>query len=105
MMPSSGIVLLSASDTDLLAARGSGADWRLANPARTGAADLPALLDGAFCVVLRLLGGRRSWPEGLDAVLASGLPAVVLSGEPSPDAELISLSTVPAGVATEALAY
>ena len=69
------------------------------------AADLPALLDGAFCVVVRLLGGRRSWPEGLDAVLASGLPAVVLSGEPAPDAELMSLSTVPAGVATEALAY
>ena len=82
-----------------------GADWRLANPARTAAADLPALLDGAFCVVVRLLGGRRSWPEGLDAVLASGLPAVVLSGEPAPDAELMSLSTVPAGVATEALAY
>ena len=55
--------------------------------------------------MLRLLGGRRSWPEGLDAVLASGLPAVVLSGEPSPDAELMSLSTVPAGVAAEALAY
>ena len=66
---------------------------------------MPALLDGAFCVVLRLLGGRRSWPEGLDAVLASGLPTVVLSGEPSPDAELMSLSTVPGGVAAEALAY
>ncbi len=66
---------------------------------------MPALLDGAFCVVVRLLGGRRSWPEGLAAVLASGLPTVVLSGEPSPDAELMSLSTVPGGVATEALAY
>ena len=109
MMPS-GIVLISASDTDLLAAQASsgqdgGADWRLANPARTTAADLPALLDGAFCVVVRLLGGRRSWPGGLEAVLASGLPTVVLSGEPAPDAELMSLSTVPAGVATEALAY
>ncbi|MGH3122469.1 MAG: cobaltochelatase subunit CobN, partial [Streptosporangiaceae bacterium] len=119
-MPSSGIVLISASDTDLLAAQTgsaqtgsaqtgsaepSGGPWRLANPARTAPADVPALLDGAFCVVLRLLGGRRSWPGGLDAVLASGLPAVVLSGEPSPDAELMSLSTVPAGVAAEALAY
>ena len=106
MMPS-GIVLISASDTDLLAAQAAqlaqtapaaklaqsaessfgeqgGADWRLANPARTAAADLPALLDGAFCVVVRLLGGRRSWPGGLEAVLASGLPAVVLSGEPAP---------------------
>ena len=109
LMPSGrawpGIVLISASDTDLLAARASEGAWRLANPARIAPADLPALLDGAFCVVLRLLGGRRSWPEGLDAVLASGLPAVVLSGEPSPDAELMSLSTVPGGVAAEALAY
>jgi len=121
MMPSAGIVLISASDTDLLAAQAAGAaqeaqpahaacaagsiSWRLANPARTAPADVPALLDGAFCVVVRLLGGLRSWPEGLDAVLASGLPAVVLSGEPAPDAELMALSTVPAGVATEALAY
>src|SRR5580693_7002867 len=116
MMPSAGIVLISASDTDLLAAQAAqvaqarsgepgSTSWRLANPARTAPADVPALLDGAFCVVVRLLGGRRSWPEGLDAVLASGLPTVVLSGEPSPDAELMSLSTVPAGVATEALAY
>ncbi len=100
-----GILLMSASDTDLLAARASGGPWRLANPARTSPADLPGLLDGAFCVVVRLLGGRRSWPGGLAAVLASGLPVVVLSGEPVPDAELMSLSTVPAGVATQALAY
>ena len=56
------IVLLSASDTDLLAARASGGPWRLANPARTELAALPELLDGAFCIVVRLLGGRRSWP-------------------------------------------
>ncbi len=55
------IVLLSASDTDLLAARASGGPWRLANPARTELAALPELLDGAFCIVVRLLGGRRSW--------------------------------------------
>ncbi|MGE5132115.1 MAG: cobaltochelatase subunit CobN [Gemmatimonadota bacterium] len=99
------ILLLSASDTDLLAARASGGPWRLANPARTGPGELPGLLDGVFCVVARLLGGRRSWPDGLAAVLASGLPAVVLSGEAAPDAELMSLSTVPAGVAAQALAY
>src|SRR5579859_312107 len=99
------IMLLSASDTDLLAARASGGAWRLANPARTEAADVAALLDGAFCVVVRLLGGRRSWEAGLNAVLAAGLPAVVLSGEPDADADLMALSTVPAGVATQALAY
>jgi cobaltochelatase CobN len=99
------IVLLSASDTDLLAARASGGPWRLANPARTELAALPELLDGAFCIVVRLLGGRRSWPAGLQAVLESGLPVLVLSGEPAPDAELMALSTVPAGVATQALGY
>jgi cobaltochelatase CobN len=103
--PRDVILLLSAADTDLLTARASGGPWRLANPARTTTADLPALLDGASCVVVRLLGGRRSWEEGLAAVRASGLPTVVLSGEPVPDAELISLSTVPAGVAAQALAY
>jgi cobaltochelatase CobN len=103
--PDNTILLLSAADTDLLTARASGGPWRLANPARTGPADLPGLLDGVCCVVVRLLGGRRSWAEGLAAVLASGLPALVLSGEPAPDAELMSLSTVPAGVAAQALAY
>src|SRR5579875_4192700 len=102
--PPPPVLLLSASDTDLLAARSSGR-WRLANPARTGPADLATLLDGVFGVVVRLLGGRRSWERGLRAVLASGLPVVVLSGEPDPDAELMSLSTVPAGVAAQALAY
>ena len=99
------IVLLSSADTDLLAAKASGAGWRTANPARTAAADVPALLDGAWCVVVRLLGGRRTWEDGLDAVLGSGLPVVVLGGEATPDAELMGLSTVPGGVATETLAY
>ena len=99
------IVLASASDTDLLAARSGGGPWRLANPARTSPEDVAGLLDGAFCVVVRLLGGRRSWAAGLGAVLAAGLPAVVLSGEAEADADLMALSTVPAGVATQALAY
>ncbi len=99
------IVLISASDTDLMAARASGGPWRLANPARTAPGAVPELLDGAYCVIVRLLGGRRSWPEGLAAVLAGGLPVVVLSGEPDPDADLMAASTVPAGVAAQALAY
>ncbi|MFL6072654.1 MAG: cobaltochelatase subunit CobN [Mycobacteriales bacterium] len=99
------IVLLSTADTDLLAATASGAGWRAANPSRTEVADLRGLLDGAWCVVVRLLGGRRSWEAGLDAVLASGLPVVALGGEAAPDAELMALSTVPAGVVTEAGAY
>jgi cobaltochelatase CobN len=99
------IVLLSASDTDLLAARASGGPYRLANPARTAPGEVTGLITGAFCVIVRLLGGRRSWPEGLAEVLAGGLPVVVLSGEPGPDADLMAASTVPAGVAAQALGY
>ena len=58
------ILLLSTSDTDLLSARASGADYRLANPARTAVDDLPALLDGVDLVVVRILGGYRAWEEG-----------------------------------------
>ncbi|MGE3660669.1 MAG: cobaltochelatase subunit CobN [Pseudonocardia sp.] len=99
------VLLLSTADTELLAARRCGEPWRTANPSRVDVAALPALLDGVAVVVLRLLGGRRAWPEGVDALVASGLPVVLLGGEASPDAELMGLSTVPAGVASEALAY
>ncbi|GAA0465128.1 cobaltochelatase CobN [Actinoplanes capillaceus] len=98
-------LLLSTSDTDLLSARASGSAWRPANPARTAVADLPALLDGADLVVVRILGGRRAWEEGLDTLLAGDVPVVVLGGEQAPDAELMRLSTVPAGVAAEAHTY
>ncbi|QCQ91101.1 cobaltochelatase subunit CobN [Rhodococcus sp. SGAir0479] len=100
------ILLLSTSDTDLLSARASGADYRWANPARLLVdEDLPALLHGVDLVVVRILGGRRAWEDGIDAVLASGLPAVVLGGEQAPDAELMECSTVPAGTAAEAHTY
>ncbi|TVT48617.1 cobaltochelatase subunit CobN [Amycolatopsis rhizosphaerae] len=99
------ILLLSTSDTDLLSARAGGAGYRLANPARLDLAELPALLDGAEIVVVRILGSARTWQEGLDVVRATGAHVVVLGGEQSPDAELMELSTVPAGIATEAHAY
>ncbi|SDQ44533.1 cobaltochelatase subunit CobN [Actinopolyspora saharensis] len=99
------ILLLSTSDTDLLSARSSGADYRLANPARLGAQDLPKLLEGVDLVVVRLLGGRRAWEEGLDFLLAGPRPVVVLGGEQQPDAELMECSTVPGGVCAEAHAY
>ncbi len=99
------LLLLSTADTDLLAAAAADAGWNVANPARLDLAGLGSLLDDAEIVVVRLLGGRRAWEDGLDAVVASGKPAVVVSGEAAPDAELMSLSTVPAGAVTEALAY
>ncbi|MEU9885281.1 cobaltochelatase subunit CobN [Sphaerisporangium sp. NPDC051011] len=104
-MPVLPVLLLSTSDTDLLSARASGLPYRLGNPARLAAADVPALLEDAGLVVVRLLGGRRVWEEGLDAVLAGPLPVVVLGGEQAPDAELMELSTVPGGVCAEAHAY
>ncbi|MEU7840968.1 cobaltochelatase subunit CobN [Micromonospora sp. NPDC049114] len=99
------VLLLSTADTDLLAARASDADYRLANPARVAADEVPALLDGVDLAVVRLLGGRQAWPDGLAAVLAGGVPTVVLGGEAVPDAELMAVSTVPSGVVTQALAY
>jgi cobaltochelatase CobN len=99
------IVLLSTSDTDLLSARASGADYRLGNPSRVDLAGLPALLDGATVAVVRILGGYRAWEDGIDAVLASGVPAVVLGGEAAPDAELMRLSSVAGGIVAEAHAY
>lgn len=99
------ILLLSTSDTDLLSARASGADFRWANPSRVLVDELPTLLDGVDLVVVRILGGRRMWEAGIDAVLGSGLPVVMLGGEQAPDAELMELSTVPAGVAAQAHQY
>src|SRR5690625_444231 len=79
------ITLLSTSDTDLLSARASGAAFRLGNPSRIDVdADLPALLDGADLVVVRILGSRRSWDDGFAAVLGVGVPVVVLGGEQAP---------------------
>ncbi|WP_457027891.1 cobaltochelatase subunit CobN [Kitasatospora sp. P5_F3] len=101
------ILLLSTSDTDLLSARAAAGPvpYRLGNPARLGVEDLPELLDGTELVVVRLLGGRRAWQEGLDALLAGPRPVIVLTGEQAPDAQLMELSTVPAGLAAEAHAY
>jgi len=99
------ILLLSTADTELLAARSSGADYRVANPVRVAPDAVPALASGADLVVLRLLGGRQAWPDGISALRATGLPLVMLGGEAAPDAELMALSTVPAGAAAEALSY
>jgi cobaltochelatase CobN len=99
------ILLLSTSDTDLLSARACGADYRLGNPARLSVDDVPTLLDGVDLVVVRLLGGRRAWEEGLDALLAGQAPVVVLGGEQAPDAELMQCSTAPGGVVAEAHRY
>ena len=53
-------------------------------------------------MVVRILGGVRSWQHGFDALAATGVPTVVLGGEQAPDAELMGRSTVPLGTAAQA---
>ncbi|GGU38917.1 cobaltochelatase subunit CobN [Nocardioides albus] len=97
------IALLSTSDTDLLSARASGADYAWANPSR--ATDLEAVVADADLVVFRLLGSPSDLWDGLSAVKERGVPVVVLGGEQQPSAELMEHSTVPMGVAAEAHRY
>jgi cobaltochelatase CobN len=97
------VLLLSTADTELLSARSAG--YVTGNPARLDVADLDALCAEADVVVLRLLGGLRTWREGVEDLRRRDLPLVALGGEATPDAELMALSTVPAGVAAEAHEY
>lgn len=99
------ILLLSTSDTDLITARASGAGYRWANPSRLVDGELDELAGAADVVVVRILGGYRAWLDGIDALEVSGVPTVVVSGEQSPDAELMGHSTTPAGVALQAHVY
>ena len=99
------IALLSTSDTDLLAARGSGADYVLANPARSAHAELGLALEACDLIVARVLGSPQLLCSGFDRFRASGKPMVVLGGEQAPDAALMELSTVPMGVAADAHVY
>lgn len=103
------ILLLSTSDTDLISARSSGKNYRWANPSRLSDpladSELPDLLADASIVVVRILGGYRAWQSGIDAVIASGVPTVLVSGEQAADAELTGLSTLAAGIAVQAHIY
>lgn len=104
-MPEPAVLLLSTSDTDLITARACGAAYRWVNPSRLVIDDLPELLNGVDLVVVRILGGYRSWQDGVDAVVASDVPAVFVSGEQAADAELMDRSTVPAGIAVQTHLY
>lgn len=99
------IALLSTSDTDLLSARSSGADYGWANPSRSDLDALVALASAADLVVVRLLGSPQQYDGELAALRGTGRPLVVLGGELTPSAELMEASTVPVGVAAEAHRY
>ena len=102
------IALLSTSDTDLRTARSvtdGPVTWQVANPNRVPVDELEQWLGDSALVVVRLLGGKQAWEDGLNALLAGPRPVIVLTGEQMPDAELMRLSTVPAGIAAQAHAY
>lgn len=103
------IALLSTSDTDLLSAKNANTadmvDFRYANPTHISDALLDEIIDAADIIIVRLLGGKRAWEDGLRRIFASGTPTIVVSGELAVDAELTDISTVPAGVVTTAHTY
>lgn len=107
------IIFVSNADSELLAVRSvvdalpdgfPPVTW--INPNRL-ATDID--LDRQRIVVVRLLGGRRSWEKPFDRLRATclerGVALVAVGGEATPDPELMGRSTVPAGVAAEAHRY
>jgi len=78
---------------------------RAANPATLRA--LPDL-EEAEAVIVRLLGGRRSW-EHFDELVSQcrgrGVPLLCFGGEAVPDADTMAASTVAGGVVTQAFEY
>ncbi|MDO4928619.1 MAG: cobaltochelatase subunit CobN [Corynebacterium sp.] len=103
------ITLLSTSDTDLLAAKKANEApevcFQWANPNFVNAEQLSEFITSSDVIIVRLLGGKRAWEEGLAQLQASRVPMVVVSGELAVDAELTEISTVPAGVVTQAHTY
>jgi cobaltochelatase CobN len=106
------VVFLSAADTELTclaqaqARLGAGApSLRLANLLFLGhnlTVDnhVDGVVQHARMVIVRLLGGARYWPYGIEQVAEAcrrrGIPLAVLPGDDQPDPELSSLSTLPA---------
>ncbi len=105
------IVILSSADTELasLAAaqsrRGDAApSLRLANLLQLGhnlSVDLyiERVVQHARLVILRLLGGSRYWPYGVEQLAAicreRGIAFAALPGDDRPDPELTAASTLP----------
>ena len=107
------ILLLTNADTEILALRSvleglpdGFPAVQAANPARLEGA--PSV-DGVDAVLVRLLGGRRSWEAPFDELAArcraARVPLLAFGGEASPDAELTAASTVPAATVAQAFEY
>src|SRR5919202_6122907 len=111
-------LFLTTADTEILAAAKASErlpeefpEIRCANPVPL---DEPASffereLSGARAVLVRLLGGRRAWPDGLDELRRRcarlRVPLLAFGGEGEPDAGLAALSTVPSRTVLEAFEY
>ena len=114
----SSLLLLSTADTDLLALRraepeGFGTLEAL-NPARVEADGVQrlatAVREGAYWAVgFRLLGGRRAFPDGFDALrracAEAGVPFLAWPGERGQDLELEAASTAPGHLLADAGRY
>jgi len=112
------LLFLTTADTEILAtARATELlpegfpEVRCANPTKLEdtRAFFEETLPEAGAVMVRLLGGRRAWPEGLKELRrrcgALGIPLLAFGGEAEPDAELTALSTAPSGTVAEAFEY
>jgi cobaltochelatase CobN len=106
------ILFLTHADTEILGLRVMAEglpegfpSMRAANPALLGG--VPPL-ENAEVVIVRLLGGLRSWEPFEDLAAACrqrGIPLLCFGGEAVPDAECMSASTVPGGIVTQAFEY
>src|SRR5712691_6439649 len=111
------IVFVTTADTEILALSRVARDLpegfpalKAVNPTRLPSDLGPAeLVSGAVMVLVRLLGGRRAWEEGFDALVRycrqQGIPMLAWSGEQHVDAELTAASTAPAALVGEAFEY
>ncbi len=111
------IIFVTTADTEILALSRAMHDLPAAfpalkavNPTRLPDGMAPeALAAEASMVLVRLLGGRRAWPEGFDrlalACRRARIPFLAWSGEQQADAELTAASTAPAAIVGEAFEY
>ena len=107
------ILVLTTADTEILALRsvieGLPAGFPAVRAANPTSLPGPPDLDDVGVVLVRLLGGRRSWERPFDDLrrrcMDAGIPLLAFGGEIVPDAELSALSSVSSAVVAAAFQY
>src|SRR5215210_7176340 len=112
------LLFITTADTEILAAARAAENLPPGFPAVRCANPVSIEDHRAFCeetlprtraVMVRLLGGRKAWPEGFEELRrrcgSLGIPLLAFGGEAGPDAELTASSTAPAGAVAEAFEY